>query len=354
MGIEPNILKNKKRHIEICLNKNDVKGGCNFLKFIKLKHNALSDFNFSEISIKEEIFGYNINMPVFISSMTGGGKEGNDFNKSLVKIANYLKIPIGLGSFKLLFKYPEYITDFSLKRYAYDIPLFANIGAVQIVEFGISRIAEMIKRLEVDAIVIHLNAGQELMNVNGDRNFKGIKESIAKLSEFISIPLIVKETGFGISPNDVKELFKLGVSYVDLAGSGGTNWVLVEGIRSNDLNVASCFSDWGIPSIFTLLSIDDSLKTNVFASGGYETGMDIVKGIALGAKLIGVAAVVLRAFYNSGEDAVISLFSDYEHVLKMSMFLSGSKSLSELRKNKYFLSSDLLAELGVFKQFYGT
>lgn len=82
--------------------------------------------------------------------------------------------------------------------------------------------------------------------------------------------------------------------------------------------------------------------------------MDIVKGIALGAKLIGVAAVVLRAFYNSGEDAVLSLFSDYEHVLKMSMFLSGSKSLSELRKNKYFLSSYLLAELGVFKQFYGT
>ncbi|ADQ29670.1 type 2 isopentenyl-diphosphate Delta-isomerase [Borreliella burgdorferi] len=354
MGIEPNILENKKRHIEICLNKNDVKSSCNFLKFIKLKHNALSDFNFSEISIKEEIFGYNISMPVFISSMTGGSKEGNDFNKSLVRIANYLKIPMGLGSFKLLFKYPEYIRDFTLKRYAHNIPLFANVGAVQIVEFGISKIAEMIKRLEVDAIIVHLNAGQELMKIDGDRNFKGIRESIAKLSDFLSVPLIVKETGFGISPKDVKELFSLGVSYIDLAGSGGTNWVLVEGMKGNNLNIASCFSDWGIPSIFTLLSVDDSLKANIFASGGYETGMDIAKGIALGARLIGVAAVVLRAFYDSGEDAVFNLFSDYEHVLKMSMFLSGSKSLSELRNDKYFLSSYLLDELGVFKQFYGT
>ncbi|AJA90472.1 isopentenyl pyrophosphate isomerase [Borreliella chilensis] len=353
MGIEPNILENKKRHIEICLNKSDVKSSCNFLKFIKLRHNALSDFNFSEIKIKEEIFGYSISMPVFISSMTGGSKEGNEFNKSLVKIANYLKIPIGLGSFKLLFKYPQYIRDFALKRYAPNIPLFANIGAVQIVEFGVSRVAEMIKRLEVDAIVVHLNAGQELMNANGDRNFKGIKESIAKLSDFLNIPLIVKETGFGISPNDVKELFKLGVSYVDLAGSGGTNWVLVEGLKGNNLNVATCFSDWGIPSIFTLLSIDNSLKSNIFASGGYETGMDIAKGIALGARLIGVAAVILRVFYDSGEDAIFSLFSEYEHVLKMSMFLSGSKSLSEFKNNKYFLSSYLLAELGVFKQFYG-
>ncbi|EEF84515.1 type 2 isopentenyl-diphosphate Delta-isomerase [Borreliella spielmanii] len=354
MGIEPNILENKKRHIDICLNKNDVKSGCNFLKFVRLKHNALSDFNFSEINIKEEVFGYNISMPVFISSMTGGSKEGNDFNKSLVKIANCLKIPIGLGSFKLLFKYPEYIKDFSLKSHACNIPLFANIGAVQIAEFGISRIAEMIKRLEVDAIIVHLNAGQELMNVNGDRNFKGIKESIAQLSNFSSVPVIVKETGFGISPNDVKELFKLGVFYIDLAGSGGTNWVLVEGMKSNNLNIASCFSDWGIPSTFTLLSIDDSLKANIFASGGYETGMDIAKGIALGARLIGVAGVVLRAFYNSGEDGVFSLFSDYEHVLKMSMFLSGSKNLSEFRNNKYFLSSYLLAELRVFKQFYET
>ncbi|APR65111.1 type 2 isopentenyl-diphosphate Delta-isomerase [Borrelia anserina] len=354
MGIEPNILTNKKRHIEICLSKEDVSKSDNLLNFVNLKHDALSDLDFYEIDTSDSIFGYSIAMPIFISSMTGGVKEGNKFNKVLVKIANDLRIPMGLGSFKLLFKYPEYVKDFSLRKYADNIPLFSNIGAVQLRELGIFEIIEMSKRLEVDAVIVHLNSGQELMNLRGERNFKGIKHSIAKLCSVSSLPVIVKETGFGISPDSVIRLLDLGVSYVDLAGSGGTNWVLVEGIKEENLGVASCFSNWGISSVLTLLSIKDSYKNRIFASGGYETGMDIAKGIALGAKLVGIASVILRTFHAGGEDALYKLFKDYEYVLRMSMLLSNSIDLAQFRLNKYFLSHPLLFNVKNFKDFYET
>ncbi|AAX17183.1 isopentenyl-diphosphate delta-isomerase [Borrelia hermsii DAH] len=354
MGIEPNILNNKKRQIEICLNKEDVSKSDNLLNFVNLKHDALSELDFYEIDTSESIFGYDIAMPIFISSMTGGIQEGNKLNKSLVKIANNLRIPMGLGSFKLIFKYPEYIKYFALRKCADNIPLFSNIGAIQLREFGIFKVIEIIKKLEVDAIIVHLNSGQELMNSRGDRNFKGIKDSIARLCDASNLPVIVKETGFGISPGCVISLLDLGVSYVDLAGSGGTNWVLVEGIKEENLNVASCFSNWGISSVLTLLSIKDSFKDRIFASGGYETGIDIAKGIALGAKLVGIASAILRAFYAGGEDALYKLLKDYEYVLKMSMLLSNSKNLVQFRLNKYFLSHPLSFNVKSFKDFYET
>ncbi|UPA16529.1 type 2 isopentenyl-diphosphate Delta-isomerase [Borrelia coriaceae] len=354
MGIEPNILNNKKRQIEICLNKGDVSKSDNLLNFVNLKHDALSELNFCDIDTKDSIFGYDIAMPIFISSMTGGVKEGNKLNKSLAKIANDLRIPMSLGSFKLVFKYPECIKDFSLRNYAHNIPLFSNIGAVQLREFGIFEIIEMNKMLEVDAVIVHLNSGQELMNSSGERDFKGIKDSIARLCSVSGIPVIVKETGFGIAPDSVMSLLELGVSYVDLAGSGGTNWILVEGIKEENLDVASCFANWGISSVLTLLSIKDSLKNKVFASGGYETGMDIAKGIALGAKLVGLAAVILRVFYSGGEDAIYKLLKDYEYVLKMSMLLTNSKDLAQFRLNKYFLSYPLLFNVKSFKDCYET
>ncbi|WP_174220867.1 type 2 isopentenyl-diphosphate Delta-isomerase [Borrelia turcica] len=354
MGIEPNILENKRRHIEICLKKEDVSKSDNLLSFVNLKHDALSELDFDEIDTSESILGYKIDMPIFISSMTGGIREGNKFNKSLVNISNDLKIPLGLGSFKLLFKYPEYIKDFALRKYANNIPLFSNIGATQVREFGILKIIEMNKRLEVDAVIVHLNTGQELMNSKGERSFKGIKDSIARLCSSSSLPVIVKETGFGMLPETVVSLLNFGVSYVDLAGSGGTNWVLVEGIKEGNLDVASCFSNWGISSVLTLMSINDSLKDKVFASGGYENGMDIAKGIALGAKLVGIASAILKTFYAGGEDAVYKLLSDYKYVLKMSMLLSNSKDISEFRSNKYYLSYPLLLNLKQFKDFYET
>ncbi|UGQ16339.1 type 2 isopentenyl-diphosphate Delta-isomerase [Borrelia sp. RT5S] len=354
MGIEPNILENKRRHIEICLNKSDVSKSDSLLGFVNLKHDALSELNFDEIDTSEIIFGYKVAMPVFVSSMTGGIGDGSRLNRSLVKVANGLRIPMGLGSFKLLFKYPEYIDEFSLRKYADSIPLFSNIGAIQLGELGVLKIIEMNKRLEVDAVIVHLNAGQELMNSRGERSFKGIRDFVARLCSSSSLPVIVKETGFGMSPETVVNLLDLGVSYVDLAGSGGTNWVLVEGIKEGNLEVASCFSEWGISSVLTLISISDVHKDKVFASGGYETGMDIAKGIALGAKLIGVAAPILRAFCNGGEDSLYKLLRDYEYVLKMSMLLSNSKDVSELRINKYYLSYPLLLNLKQFKDSYET
>ncbi|WKC58222.1 type 2 isopentenyl-diphosphate Delta-isomerase [Borrelia sp. P9F1] len=354
MGIELNILENKRRHIEICLNKSDVSQGDNLLDFVNLKHSALSELDFDEIDTSESIFGYKVSMPVFVSSMTGGIRDGSRLNRSLVKVSNDLRIPMSLGSFKLLFKYPEYTEEFALRKYADNIPLFSNIGATQVREFGALKIIEMNKRLEVDAVIVHLNTGQELMNSRGERSFKGIRASVGKLCSSSSLPVIVKETGFGMSPETVVNLLDLGVSYVDLAGSGGTNWVLVEGIKEGKLEVASCFSGWGISSVLTLMSINEAHKDKVFASGGYESGMDIAKGIALGAKLVGVAAPILRAFCNEGEDGLYKLLRDYEYVLKMSMLLSDSKDISELRVNKYYLSYPLLLNLKQFQDSYET
>ena len=292
--------------------------------------------------------GHTAALPLFISCMTGGSERGFQVNKDLARAAQRTGIPVGTGSIRILFEEPGLARHFQLKKLAPDVPVLANIGAVQVRDLEQKVIVEMVNRIEAQSLVVHLNPGQELFQPEGDRDYRGLTAAIARLCEASRVPIIVKETGFGVLPSTIRELLDAGVSYVDVAGSGGTNWISVESYRlPEEERKASCeFSDWGIPTALLLAAAKDHTG-RIMASGGIRTGMETAKAVALGAEMAGMALPFLRAVATagvengtvrrgepSGEESVVQLIRRIEKVLRSVMVLTGSRRLPDLRNGK--------------------
>lgn len=294
-----------------------------------------------DVDTSVEFLGARIRFPVFVSCMTGGSEEGFRANRELARAAGRAGVPVGMGSIRILFDHPELFEHFHLKPLAPAVPVLANLGVVQVRDRDHRELVELVRRLEADCLVVHVNPGQELFQPDGDRDFRGTMEPLARLCASAPFPVIVKETGFGISPALVRELVAMGVSYVDIAGAGGTNWVSVESFRLESEAAAEAeeFRSWGIPTGLILAALRGSpaLLERVLASGGIRTGMDVAKSLALGARLAGLALPLARAVRQGGADAVLSVLEGLERTLRRAMLLTGSRDLASLRRGKVWL-----------------
>lgn len=321
---------------------------------VRLIHRALPELDAERIDTSTEFLGYKVSMPVFISSMTGGSAEGFRVNKALAAAAQSASIPVGMGSIRVLFRNPEVFPQFHIKTLAPDVPVFANIGGVQIRDLDHREIDEMVRRLEADALVIHLNPGQELFQPEGDRDFEAVLPAIARYCDASSVPVIVKETGFGIGPTEATLLLDAGVSYVNIAGAGGTNWMQVEAYRLEhaEQRMAEQFADWGTPTAL-LLAAGRHLSPRILASGGLRGGMDVAKSIALGASLAGLALPFARAVYYDGEEGVRRLVDSIRRVLVTAMALSGAPTVAALGAAPVWYSSEFTAELEAYRAAEG-
>jgi isopentenyl-diphosphate delta-isomerase len=281
--------------------------------------------------------------------MTGGSEGGFQVNRQLAEAAQVLGIPVGLGSLRVLLEEPELFPRFHVKPLAPTVPLLANISAVQVRDGDREALLALVQRLEAQALVVHLNAGQELFQPEGDRDFRGLKTAIARLCEACPVPVIVKETGFGIGPSLVRELLRVGAAYVDLAGSGGTNWITVESYRlsAEDRRAAAEFRDWGVPTA-VLLAACRSGRDRILASGGIRSGLDAAKAVAMGAVMAGMALPVARAVASGGAEAVVKLFRRMERTLRTAMLLTGSRTLSDLRGGTVWWEPSLQASVESF------
>lgn len=336
----------KEKHWDICL-KEEVRSGKTGFKDIFIKRKSLSEASFEEINISQEILGFTLKMPFFISSMTGGWEKAEEFNLSLSKIANSLGIPLALGSHKILYRHPDLLKSFLVKKNALDIPLFSNIGALQLKELPLDWLLEINKKLEVQAQVVHLNILQELCQPEGDRNFKGLREALLNFIESSPIPVIVKETGGGIRSREVSWLLDHGVAYVDLAGSGGTNWGLVESFRQEGKEKKRIQDVWeneGVPSAYSLYNLSFPSRFTTFTSGGMEEPLSPFKALAMGTSLVGFARSVLLAWQEEKEEGVFSFFNEQEKTLKEAMMLVECFSLEDLRKREPLILTSVFRE----------
>jgi isopentenyl-diphosphate Delta-isomerase len=345
MQSENESIQNRKaKHLSICSDPREyaVEGGTTGFEGIHFVHQALPELNAEEVDTRVEFTGQTVSHPFFISCMTGGSDEGFRANKHLAMAAQEANIPVGTGSIRVLFETDDVFDHFHLKKYAPDVPVMANLGGAQLRDLNHARIIEMVKRLEVQALVVHLNPGQELFQPDGDRDFRGIKNSLFRFCELSPTPVVVKETGFGITPSLVEELLDAGVAYVDVAGSGGTNWITVESYRNNngsERESAKEFEDWGLPTAYVLAGLGD-IRGPVLASGGIRTGMDIAKAVALGADLAGLALPFIRAEVDRGIDGVRELIQSLSTTVRNVMVLTGSKSIKELRRVPLWYDGD--------------
>ena len=341
----------KAKHLEICLDENRyaVEGSDAGFDGVRFVHDAMPELDYGSIDTSVEFLGYTLPVPLFISCMTGGSEEGFAANKELARAAQRIGIPVGMGSFRILFDEPSLFEHFHLRPFAGDVPVIGNIGSVQVRDLDHRALFEMVKRLELDALAVHMNPGQEIYQPDGDTDFRGIRDAFSRLCESSPVPVIAKETGFGVSPALIAELMERGAAYVDVAGSGGTNWVSVESYRLSGewAESAGDFRDWGLPTALVIAAAGQS-GGKLIASGGIRSGMDAVKSVALGAALAGTALPFIRAVKSGGAEAVESLVSRYSRTIRSAMLLTGSRNAAALRAAPRWYTPDFTASLASF------
>lgn len=351
------IKRRKKEGIDIPL-KEKVQGKetTTLLEDVYLIHNALPEINIEDINLNTVFLGRSFSAPIIIDSMTGGTDEALVINKRLGQIAEKYGLAMGLGSQRAGLKSDTLVESYSVARHAApNAFLIANIGGAQLAE-GLSKdeVKKIIKMIDANALAIHLNPLQELIQPEGEPHFRGILQKITTLVQEIDIPVIVKEVGSGISPEVALQLQAAGISSINVAGSGGTSWAGIEKIRADNANsyiksnLGNLFWDWGIPTALCVLLTTKSIEIPVIASGGIRNGLEIAKCLMLGAKMCAMAFPFLRKAAES-EDELDKFTQLILAQLRGTMFLLGSSNISSLVNTRYILKDKLASMLNSYE-----
>ncbi len=338
--------KRKKEHLELCLTdavsfKNKTTG---FEKYDFL-HYAISEVDITKIKFETKFLKKKIHYPFLISCMTGGIDASESINAKLSVAANELNIALGVGSQRQALENKSFHNTYKIIRQnAPGIPILGNIGAAQIAGMkSFKNVQYLVDLIEADAMVIHLNPAQELMQPEGDILQKGLLKSIGKLVKFLSVPVLVKEVGAGISKPVAKKLLEAGVKGIDVAGAGGTSWTGVEILRNKGSNSHE-FWDWGLPTSYCIKEVyylKKKYKFVLIGSGGINSGVEAAKAFALGSDMVASARIILQELNENGAEGVVKLVNQWFNTVRKIMYLTGSSSLQELRKNKIIEKENL-------------
>lgn len=329
----------KVDHLRLALSEDHQAIGGSGLNCVQLIHEALPDLDYSEIDISTESLGRKQPTPFLVSSMTAGHDHSLSLNQRLAEFAARRGWSMGVGSQRRELRDESATNEWRLIRQSVPkLELLGNIGLAQAIPTATTEIQKLVDGLEASAMIVHLNALQECIQPEGTPNFKGGLQAIERLCRELKVPVVVKETGCGVSSLTVKRLVEVGVAAVDVSGFGGTHWGRIEGARlqSNDVRseVAETFREWGIPTVEAIANaVDVSRKSEIWASGGIRTGLDAAKALAMGSKRVGLAKPILEAAMK-GEDALDRKMLTIEEELKTAMFCTGSQSLNDLRERK--------------------
>lgn len=301
----------KADHLRVALHESvDHVGITTGLAALRLNARALPEADLADVSLQTAAWGRGMRAPVVVSCMTGGTSAAGPVNAALAAAAQEHGVALGLGSGRVLLEGGE-PASFMVRDLAPDVPLLANLGAVQLPRVGLAGCEELVGLTRADALVLHLNAVQEAVQVGGDTTFAGLTERIAEVAGGLSVPVVVKEVGFGLAPSDVSALIGAGVAAVDVAGAGGTNWARVEGYADSQASaIAAAFTDWGWSTVESLrgaVAVRGSAAVTLIASGGLRDGVDAVKCLALGADLVGFGRRLLPAAAEGAQAATDAL-----------------------------------------------
>ena len=328
------IEQRKADHIKINLEKDVHSALTTGLEHYQLIHEALPELNLDEVDTSLTLYQKPLSAPILISSMTGGTEHAETINRRLAEAAQTTGTAMGVGSQRAALEDPKQARTFQVRKFAPDILLFANLGAVQLnYGFGIDDCRRAVAMIQADALCLHLNPLQEAVQAGGDTNFKGLAAKIERICRKLEVPVIAKEVGWGISKRTAKLLADCGVSAIDVAGAGGTSWSQVEMHRAQDeftRELAATYVGWGISTANSIINVRKAVpKMVIFASGGLTDGLDIAKCLALGSTLGGMAGKFLRAASISAENAV-EMMRLTQRQIQVSMFAAGVEKLESL------------------------
>lgn len=281
---------------------------------------------------KTKFLGFELDYPLWISSMTGGTNHAKNINENLARLCGEFHLGMGLGSCRSLLTDRSRLNEFAVKKYMGSSPLYANIGIAQVEELlantSESLLHEMVKMVEADGLIIHINPLQEWFQPEGDRFKVSPLETLKRFLEKSEYPVVVKEVGQGMGPRSLRALLELPIAGIELGAFGGTNFTLLENLRgTNDPNREG-FIHVGHTAL-EMVEVLNALPTRnkeIIISGGIKTMLD---GYELKSKLktnsvIGMASAFLAPALKDYETLRNYFLSQREALLT-------AKSLLELR-----------------------
>jgi isopentenyl-diphosphate delta-isomerase len=338
-GIE----RRKRSHLELC-ERADVEhaGKTTLLEEVELVHDALPELALDEVDLGVSFLGKQLRAPFLITGMTGGTQEAAAVNRDLAKLAERFGIAFGLGSQRAMHGSPKLAATYRVRKAAPTTVVLANLGLNQASAMTAAEVEGLIESVGADALCLHLNPAQELVQREGDRTFRGGLETLRRLRRELRRPLIVKETGCGISAAVARRLVTAGVGIVDVSGAGGTSWVRVEQLRGDERSrrLGELYRDWGIPTAASLVQLRGSSLVRI-ASGGIRTALDAARAIALGATLCGFALPVFRAYRRGGIDGAATFVTEMIEGLRVALLLTGARDLEAFQARPIVLGPSL-------------
>lgn len=321
---------------------------------VRIVHNPLPEVSMSEIDLHTTVAGLTLDYPLYINAMTGGSEKTKKINHDLAMIAKETNLMIATGSVSAALKDPALSDSYTIMRDVYpEGKILANVGAGT----SLARAKEAIELFQADALQLHLNAPQELVMPEGDRDFSNWKELIKEISEGISVPLIVKEVGFGMTRETIDELAELGVQTIDISGRSGTSFTQIENARRKKREL-DYLVDWGQSTVTSLLEANEAQhQVEILASGGIRNAFDLFKALCLGANAVGVSGTILTHLMTHGVAETIQLVQQWQAELQRLLTMVGAKTIQELHHQPLILSGttkDWCEARGIPLTKYGT
>jgi isopentenyl-diphosphate delta-isomerase len=338
--------RRKDAHLDLCATRSvEPEANDSLLGEVHLIHEALPELAADQVDTRCSFLGKPLALPLLITGMSGGTERSQALNRDLARVAEEAGIAFGVGSQRAMLKDPSRTQTFQVRAAAPKVALLGNVGLWQARELGADGVRRLMEAIDADGIAVHLNVGQELIQPEGDRDFRGGLETLSALAKALGDRLVVKETGCGIGPSTARRLLEVGVRVLDVSGLGGTSWVRVESLRAagRARSLGELFSGWGIPTAACTYAVGKLARGRalVIASGGVRDGLGAAKALALGAGLAGTALPVFRAWDQGGLPGARDKIEEVAAGLRLAMALTGSASLAALDSTKVVLGPQL-------------
>lgn len=346
------ISKRKDEHLDLATH-GDVgfRAKTTLLECVELVHDALPELAVDEIDLGVRILGHRLRAPLILAGMTGGSERARAINIELATIAEELGYGFGLGSQRAMLKDPALASTYQVRSVAPTTLVLGNIGAVQAVRMSTAEVQDLVSSVGASALCVHLNPAMEMVQSEGDRDFRGVLDAFGRLTAELAVPVVAKETGAGLSASAARRLRGQGVRDVDVSGAGGTSWVGVEARRAatSEQALGERLWDWGIPTAASLIAMAAFDFRTVIATGGIATGLDAARALALGAHAVGVARPVLQALDRGGRPGAMEYLAQVERELRTVMLLIGARDVAATRRAPKLVTGELArwAELDV-------
>jgi isopentenyl-diphosphate Delta-isomerase len=323
------LAERKRAHLDIVL-QGGVEAHQSSFSSYQWPYRAFPEIDLAAVSTVRMLLGKHLTQPLIIGAMTGGAARATAINQNLAEAAESEKVALALGSMRIILEHPDAVSSFKVRDRCPSIPLFTNLGVVQLNKgCGADEINHLMDAVDADAIFLHVNPLQEMMQPEGDTDFSGLLSRLETVVAQVERPIFIKEVGTGIAPDLVRRLVEIGVAGIDISGMGGTSWTMVEGARRAD-HLGEVFSQVGIPTDEAIIAaaplMNDSL---LLAGGGIRNGLDMAIALSLGADYAVPARALLEPALESAQSVSLVL-QEFRYALQVACCVAGISTIDDL------------------------